>query len=124
MGKIVKISFFTGLMIIGVSTSYAQYPNYDRDGYGYDDYDRGYDRQRDVDRERADLERERRRLDYERGILDAQRDQQRDEYSKPAKVVETCPPGFSPSEQKCSKEERKRGCKDMRLPGGLGCVHR
>lgn len=37
---------------------------------------------------------------------------------------EQCPPGFSPSERKCSHEERRRGCKDMRLPGGLGCVHR
>ena len=39
-------------------------------------------------------------------------------------VVETCPRGFSPSERKCTVEERRRGCKDMRLPGGLGCVHR
>lgn len=37
---------------------------------------------------------------------------------------EQCPPGFRPSEQKCSQEERRRGCKDMRLPGGLGCVRR
>ena len=37
---------------------------------------------------------------------------------------ETCPSGFQPSEQKCSTEERRRGCKDMRLPGGLGCVRR
>lgn len=35
-----------------------------------------------------------------------------------------CPPGFRPSEQKCSPEERRRGCKDMRLPSGLGCVRR
>jgi hypothetical protein len=37
---------------------------------------------------------------------------------------ETCPSGFRPSEQKCSPEERRRGCKDMRLPNGLGCVKR
>lgn len=37
---------------------------------------------------------------------------------------EQCPAGFRPSEQKCSVEERRRGCKDMRLPGGLGCVKR
>ncbi len=36
-------------------------------------------------------------------------------------AAERCPSGFSPSEQKCSVEERRRGCKDMRLPGGLGC---
>jgi hypothetical protein len=35
-----------------------------------------------------------------------------------------CPAGFRPSEQKCSVEERRRGCKDMRLPSGLGCVKR
>ena len=35
-----------------------------------------------------------------------------------------CPAGFRPSEQKCSVEERRRGCKDMRLPSGLGCVAR
>jgi hypothetical protein len=35
-----------------------------------------------------------------------------------------CPPGFSPSENKCSQDERRRGCRDMRLPSGLGCVSR
>lgn len=35
-----------------------------------------------------------------------------------------CPAGYSPSEQKCSQEERRRGCKDIRLPSGLGCVRR
>ncbi|MFN4894536.1 MAG: hypothetical protein ACK5GN_09155 [Pseudomonadota bacterium] len=39
-------------------------------------------------------------------------------------VREECPAGFRPSEQKCSTEERRMGCKDMRLPGGLGCVRR
>ncbi len=35
-----------------------------------------------------------------------------------------CPAGFQPSEQKCSPQERQHGCKDIRLPSGLGCVHR
>jgi hypothetical protein len=35
-----------------------------------------------------------------------------------------CPSGFQPSEQKCSPEERRRGCKDIRTPSGLGCVKR
>ena len=35
-----------------------------------------------------------------------------------------CPSGFSPSEQKCTPQERQRGCKDIRLPSGLGCVKR
>lgn len=42
----------------------------------------------------------------------------------PAATQDRCPSGFQPSEQKCSVEERRRGCKDMRLPSGLGCVRR
>ena len=38
--------------------------------------------------------------------------------------AEHCPSGFQPSEQKCSQAERRNGCKDIRLPGGLGCVNR
>ena len=45
-------------------------------------------------------------------------------YGRPSATREECPAGFRPSEQKCSPEERRRGCKDMRLPGGLGCVRR
>lgn len=33
-----------------------------------------------------------------------------------------CPAGFTPREQRCSNAERARGCKDMRLPNGQGCV--
>jgi hypothetical protein len=33
-----------------------------------------------------------------------------------------CPSGFTPREQRCSNSERARGCKDMRLPNGQGCV--
>ena len=35
-----------------------------------------------------------------------------------------CPEGFQPSENRCRPEERARGCKDIRLPSGLGCVRR
>jgi len=35
-----------------------------------------------------------------------------------------CPAGFQPSERKCSPDERRRGCKDIRTPSGLGCVNR
>jgi hypothetical protein len=35
-----------------------------------------------------------------------------------------CPPGFSPSERKCSQQERRNGCRDVRTPSGLGCVSR
>ena len=40
------------------------------------------------------------------------------------KQENTCPPGFSPSDKKCSPNERKKGCKDVRLNSGLGCVNR
>ena len=103
------------------------------DPYGYDDRDRysGYgdsdyddrDRREDLDRERRDLERERDRLDDERRRLDDERRQAPSRQVAPV-VREQCPSGYSPSENKCSVEERRRGCKDMRLPGGLGCVHR
>lgn len=99
--------------------------------YGYDDYE--YDRRNDYQRERTQeerwkIERERDRLSDERADLEQQRRdierQKRELATAPAPVAERCPSGFSPSEQKCSREERRRGCKDMRLPGGLGCVKR
>jgi hypothetical protein len=37
---------------------------------------------------------------------------------------ESCPPGFQPSERRCSQDERRNGCKDIRLDSGLGCVKR
>ncbi|MEY4669435.1 MAG: hypothetical protein RL518_2134 [Pseudomonadota bacterium] len=33
-----------------------------------------------------------------------------------------CPRGFTPRERRCSDAERARGCKDMRLANGQGCV--
>lgn len=41
-----------------------------------------------------------------------------------ARPVESCPRGFSPSEIKCTDAERRHGCRDIRLDGGLGCVQR
>src|SRR5438552_4085989 len=41
-----------------------------------------------------------------------------------APAQENCPAGFSPSERKCSNDERRHGCKDIRLDSGLGCVKR
>ena len=99
------------------------YDNYDRRG-GYDNYDRrcgndNYDQREDKIRdEKRKIEQEKERLEQERQQLEAQKAAQQ------APKAETCPSGFSPSERKCSVEERRRGCKDMRLPGGLGCVKR
>lgn len=99
-------------------------------------WDDGYrDRYRrdEIRRERRDIERERDRLDAERDALERERreeerrrleEERREQYQPQRPVREVCPPGFSPSEQKCSPDERRRGCKDIRLPGGLGCVRR
>lgn len=97
---------------------------YNNDPY----YNDGYYERRERDRnrrERERLEREREALEDERE--DLERDRKHDEYKPPVvrpPAQEHCPPGFSPSEQKCSAEERRHGCKDIRLNSGLGCVRR
>lgn len=68
----------------------------------------------DLSKKGADL------ADAQAAVIERQEDRGRPTSS----ARETCPAGFRPSEQKCSPEERRRGCKDMRLPGGLGCVKR
>lgn len=107
------------------------------DGY-YDDYgyrdNRYYDR-RERDRlrqERREIENERRRLEEERRRHDRHhhdtrypvRKPNRPTTHRPAPKPERCPPGFRPSERKCTNKERRKGCKDIRMPGGLGCVKR
>ena len=96
---------------------------YANDPYYRDDRDR--DRVRD---ERRDLERERDRLEAERYRLEREREREASApvYSPPppARREDRCPPGFSPSERKCSQQERRNGCRDIRTPGGLGCVSR
>jgi hypothetical protein len=68
------------------------------------------------------LERERVENQYNRP------DYNRPEYGRPQQPQQPqqdrCPAGFQPSERKCSDQERRRGCKDVRLPSGLGCVRR
>jgi len=96
------------------------YPRRNHDRDYRDDYDDRLDEQRE---ERRELEYERRRLEAERREL--QQERARVTAAPTAEpAVERCPSGFQPSENKCSVEERRRGCKDMRLPGGLGCVRR
>ncbi len=97
-------------------------------GYGYGDgyYDR---------RERERLRNERERLEDERERLERERERQPvyvppyqppppPQQYRPPPQVDRCPSGFSPSEQKCSPAERRNGCRDIRLPSGLGCVDR
>lgn len=50
---------------------------------------------------------------------DGYRDRGHDNYREPAR--ETCPAGFVPGNHRCTQEERRRGCKDMRMPGGTTC---
>lgn len=94
--------------------------------YGDPYYDGYYDRNRD---ERRRLERERERLENERDRLERERDRA-NHYPPPPPPVsrrpseDRCPSGYSPSERKCSNEERRHGCRDIRLPSGLGCVSR
>lgn len=96
-------------------------------GNSYNDY---YDRssyynrkERDrLERERIELERERTRLERERLERERRNDLRGAVPANPPAM--TCPPGFSPSERKCTVEERRKGCRDMRLPNGLGCVDR
>ena len=116
--------------------SYPSYPNSYGNSYGSPGYGSGYGdpyyrERRDIDRDRQQADRERRDIENERDRVDAERrriEQERArQYSPPApppRRQESCPSGFSQSENKCSSEERRRGCRDMRLPGGLGCVSR
>lgn len=94
-------------------------PYYGGGGYYGNNYDAQRE-QRELERERRRLEEERRRLEQERRL------QQNQPPAQPpiSRPVDRCPPGFSPSEQKCSPQERSNGCRDIRLPSGLGCVSR
>ena len=103
-------------------------PSYDDYSYGHDDYYRRRELERERDRarhERNELREERERAEEARERLERERERERAHVPPPPpRREERCPSGFSPSENKCSKEERRRGCQDMRLPGGLGCVKR
>lgn len=90
------------------------------ESYGYDDRrrdDYGYDRDSAED-ERRQLALERDRLQRERQGLEQQRD------TSARASEDRCPPGFQLSERKCTEAERRRGCQDVRTPGGLGCMKR
>ena len=111
---------------VDLNDPYSSRPSYDGGYHGGGYYDDDYHRRREWERtreQRHDLERERERLEDERRRLEREREQIHNR-PPPPPAVERCPPGFSPSERKCSQDERRRGCKDIRLPGGLGCVNR
>jgi hypothetical protein len=125
LGLIVAISAVTGCVPLDNQYGYGSDPYYPSSG-GY--YDPPYrDDRREIRRERERLEDERERLERERERLERERQR---EILRPVprppviQQPERCPSGFSPSEDKCRPEERKRGCKDIRMPSGLGCVRR
>jgi len=120
----------TGCGDLGGNNGYGGYSDpYDRGGYSSND---DYYRRRDYERERDErrrLERERDRLEDERHRLEEERERGiHPHYSPPpalpSPAQDRCPPGFSPSERKCTPQDRKHGCRDVRLPSGLGCVNR
>ncbi len=82
---------------------------------GYDKYDsRDRYHSESIYRERRELEEERRELERERERLERERRE-----AARAPVKETCPSGYVPG--RCGDKQRKHGCKDFRMPGGLGC---
>ena len=89
-------------------------------------YDRRYYENQRLRREQEarwraeqELAAERNRLARERVAADHRA---RAQLRRPSQ--DRCPAGFSPSERKCTQAERRRGCRDIRLPSGLGCVSR
>ncbi|WKZ57263.1 MAG: hypothetical protein QY326_00965 [Bdellovibrionota bacterium] len=104
--------------------SYGGYQDPYYSGSRYDDY---YYREKERTRdERRELERERERLEEERERLEEERRRAREAARRPPPPPPQprCESGWRPSDHKCSSEERKRGCKDMRLPSGQLCVKR
>ena len=113
--------------------SSPHYDSYDRPYYeDYHDHDwrdrereREWEEQKRIEHERERLDRERRHLDEERREEDHRRHEEPARPTpRPQPKVESCPSGYTPSERKCTPDERKRGCKDVRLDSGLGCVKR
>ena len=96
----------------------------ERDWFG-DDEDSDYrsDERSDYDSEYEETRRERRKLEQEREKLKEEREQLQDEREQNIRrqPVESCPSGFHPGSHRCTAEDRKRGCKDMRMQGGTTC---
>ncbi len=131
MSRILSLTFFLTLAFIFSACTNNDYGRYDSNGRYYDDgryrptySNRDYDRDRYYrERERERLEQERRDLAIERDRLERERERaqhhshKEQHTSRPA--PERCPSGWKPGS--CSKKDRKHGCKDMRMPRGLGC---
>lgn len=100
----------------------AEFSIYRRYHDSYDDRERDRDREREADRERERLQREEERIRQERQEIERERERIREQESRARE--ERCPPGFVPGGYRCSENDRRRGCKDMRMPGGTTCNSR
>ena len=78
-------------------------------------------RERERDRQRA--EDERRRYEELRAQQEAQRQYQQHQQQQ-QQQQERCPSGFHETSRKCSDDERRHGCKDIKTPSGLRCINR
>lgn len=104
---------------------YNRHDNFDR--YNphspFDDYDRTSRTERELAYQRERLERdreqlERQRLEQERSRLASER-QNWSQQPPQRPNIAGCPPGSRPG--RCSDKDRKHGCRDWRIPSGLGC---
>ena len=98
----------------------------------YDDRRDRYEDRRERERERERREDERRRIEEERRRVEEERDRYRNrppvmplpQVAPPPPPQERCPSGFQETNDKCSSAERKRGCRDIKMPSGRRCIDR
>lgn len=125
--KSLKITLFSLLLILTISACDPYYnggynsppPYYGNSGYNYDN---DYYSRREAEKarnERYRLEKERDRLEDERRRYEDQRHNQ-PVYNPPVQRQPDCPSGFYKG-AKCSNDERRRGCRDLRGPNGDSC---
>lgn len=89
----------------------------DREEHRQERRDRERENERDRQRERDREEQQRRRVEEERARQEAQR-----QYEQ--RQQDHCPAGFHETNRKCSDNERRHGCKDIKTPSGLRCINR
>ena len=128
-------AFFSGCAELDPGYGGNGYPYGNSGGYGSGGYGSYDDRHRDRNRyeyERDRAEDERRRLEWERRRLEDERrrledERRHDHYNSPPPPPpprqEQCPSGFHPTSRNCTKDERKRGCKDIRVSPSLKCIN-
>jgi len=131
-----KNCFYSILCIILIAgcgpmatSNYPTTSNYPSGGYGSPTYGSPYNDDYYARRERDRLHDERERLREERRRLEREKENlalQNELHNSPQPLIhkEQCPHGFHETERKCSDSERKRGCKDIKMTGGLRCINR